>query len=203
MAFFRSLGILRGKSPSPTAPHSVLDALHSERLLRSLDRAPCVACALCIRLYLPRRYGTILKQREEELPRRIAFVSDKVFEPRWYQRFWRNGPALGFASAAMLSCAILVHAFNQPSPVAPPSGVQPVAVAAAAPDPAPSQAEIYARVEAAVAKAVAGMRDSNELRIRQLDVSYNEKLDQMREWFEHNQKLQYAGLIAANRGAAE
>ena len=24
--------------------------------------------------------------REEELPRRIAFVSDKVFEPRWYQK---------------------------------------------------------------------------------------------------------------------
>ena len=24
--------------------------------------------------------------REEEIPRRIAFVSDKVFEPRWWQR---------------------------------------------------------------------------------------------------------------------
>ena len=26
--------------------------------------------------------------REEEIPRRIAFVSDKVFEPRWWQKLF-------------------------------------------------------------------------------------------------------------------
>ncbi len=42
---------------------------------------------------------------EEEVPRRIAFVSDKVFEPRWWQRIPR------FVTAtAMLSAAILFHA---------------------------------------------------------------------------------------------
>jgi hypothetical protein len=56
---------------------------------------------------------------DEEVPRRIAFVSDKVFEPNWWERFWQSAPRLGFASAAMLSLAILVHAFLNPA-VAPP-----------------------------------------------------------------------------------
>ena len=42
---------------------------------------------------------------DEEIPRRIAFVSDKVFEPKWWQRF----PVWGLASAAMLSFAVLAH----------------------------------------------------------------------------------------------
>ncbi len=46
---------------------------------------------------------------EEELPRRIAFVSDKVFEPTLWQRFWASGPQLGFASAALLALAIVGH----------------------------------------------------------------------------------------------
>jgi anti-sigma factor RsiW len=50
---------------------------------------------------------------DEEIPRRIAFVSDRVFEPRWWQTMWRSGPAMGFASAALLAAAILVHGFEQ------------------------------------------------------------------------------------------
>ena len=57
--------------------------------------------------------------REEEPPRRIAFVSDKVFEPTWWQRFWASGPRVGFASAALLSGAILLHGLvQQPAPAA-------------------------------------------------------------------------------------
>ena len=44
---------------------------------------------------------------DEEPPRRIAFVSDKVFEPKWWQRF----PAWGFASASALAAAILAHGY--------------------------------------------------------------------------------------------
>ncbi|MBE0657193.1 MAG: hypothetical protein IH602_05855 [Bryobacteraceae bacterium] len=44
-----------------------------------------------------------------EPPRRIAFVSDPVVEPSWWARLWASGPRLGFASAAMLSVAILGH----------------------------------------------------------------------------------------------
>jgi len=48
--------------------------------------------------------------REEEVPRRIAFVSDKVFEPRWWQSFLRPS----FAAGAVIAAAILVHAFVRP-----------------------------------------------------------------------------------------
>src|SRR3954449_10492308 len=48
---------------------------------------------------------------DEEPARRIAFVSDKVFEPRWWQRLWTSGPQLGFVASAMLAAAIMVHGF--------------------------------------------------------------------------------------------
>lgn len=81
--------------------------------------------------------------REEELPRRIAFVSDKVLAPRWWERLWASGPRLGFAAAAMLSVAILVHAF-----------VRPVAPAPAVAQAAMSDAQLQARIDAEVAKRI-------------------------------------------------
>jgi anti-sigma factor RsiW len=45
--------------------------------------------------------------REEEVPRRIAFVSDKVFEPRWWQVFLRPS----FAAALVIALAIVAHGF--------------------------------------------------------------------------------------------
>jgi anti-sigma factor RsiW len=54
---------------------------------------------------------------DEEVPRRIAFVSDRVFEPRWWQTMWHSGPVMGFASASVLAAAILVHGFARPSTV--------------------------------------------------------------------------------------
>ena len=53
---------------------------------------------------------TLSTLREEEIPRRIAFVSDKVFEPRWWQRVF--SPT--FAAGALVAAAILVHGFLQP-----------------------------------------------------------------------------------------
>src|SRR3981081_3422144 len=46
--------------------------------------------------------------RDEEIPRRIAFVSDKVFAPKWYQQLWNPT----FAAACVVALAILVHAFT-------------------------------------------------------------------------------------------
>jgi anti-sigma factor RsiW len=52
--------------------------------------------------------------REEEIPQRIAFVSDPVFEPsparRWWAAFWGSPARLGFAGAAMLSVALVFSA---------------------------------------------------------------------------------------------
>ena len=76
--------------------------------------AGCPACAEEVdRLRLT--HAAMMTLPEEEMPRRIAFVSDKVFEPRWWQRLWSSGPKLGFASAAMLSAAILAHGYVRPS----------------------------------------------------------------------------------------
>jgi len=55
--------------------------------------------------------SALFSLREEELPRRIAFVSDKVFEPKWWQVWMNSGPRMGFASAALLAAAIVVHGF--------------------------------------------------------------------------------------------
>jgi hypothetical protein len=82
--------------------------------------------------------------REEEPPRRIAFVSDKVFEPAWWQRLWNSG-RVGFASAALLSMAIVAHGYmSRPivtQHVAPPAQF----------DQAKFEREVASRVEAIVA----------------------------------------------------
>src|SRR5579872_3752510 len=56
--------------------------------------------------------AALFSVRDEEIPQRIAFVSDKIFEPspwrRWWTALWASSARLGFASAAMLSVAIVV-----------------------------------------------------------------------------------------------
>ncbi len=108
--------------------------------------------------------------RDEELPRRIAFVSDKVFEPRWYQRLWRSGPQLGFASAALLAAAILVHAFA-PRPA--------VTVSSAAPavDQAAIEREIDRRVHQAVTQAVADIEVRQQHKTAELLETAQRKYD--------------------------
>ena len=71
--------------------------------------AHLATCSICheevatLRLTL----DTLSTLREEEMPRRIAFVSDKVFEPRWWQRVF--SPT--FAAGALVATAILIHGF--------------------------------------------------------------------------------------------
>ena len=76
--------------------------------------------------------------REEEVPRRIAFVSDKVFEPRWWQTFLRPT----FAAACVLAAAIVMHGYL----------VRPPAVDAEA---------IQAQINQAVTRAVADVERKN------------------------------------------
>lgn len=82
-----------------------------------------------------------------EPPRRIAFVSDPILEPNWWQRFWAQGPRLAFAGAAMLSVAILVHAFV-PRPEAPAVGQD--------------------QIRTEVARAVAAVRAEDHARFEQV-----------------------------------
>ncbi len=74
--------------------------------------------------------------REEEIPRRIAFVSDKVFEPRWWQKLFLRP---SFAAGAVIAAAILAHGFVRP---------------AAAPNAQVNTAAIEARIEARVTTEV-------------------------------------------------
>lgn len=88
---------------------------------------------------------TLSTLREEEIPRRIAFVSDQVFEPRWYTRAFRGIWSPNFAAACVIAGAILVHAFARPA--------------------APDQAAIQAQVDAAVTKAVATVQANDSEQI--------------------------------------
>jgi anti-sigma factor RsiW len=67
--------------------------------------------------------AALFSLREEEIPQRIAFVSDKIFEPSPWRRawaaFWGSAARLGFASAAMLSVALVVFAVMRPAVPAP------------------------------------------------------------------------------------
>jgi anti-sigma factor RsiW len=124
-----------------------LDPAGRAAIERHLDS--CATCREEVKaLQLTR--SALLSVADEELPRRIAFVSDRVFEPRWWQKLWHSGPQLGFASAALVAAALLVHAFvpkTQPVPV-----VAPVDTAAVE---RYVQAEVAKRLDTAVAKVVA------------------------------------------------
>ena len=91
--------------------------------------------------------ASLFALREEEIPRRIAFVSDKVFEPapwrRWWGALWGSAARLAFASSAMLSVAILVLALTR-GPVQ-----RPVTTVASV-----SPADVQAQIQTAVDKAV-------------------------------------------------
>jgi anti-sigma factor RsiW len=140
--------------------------------------------------------------REEEIPQRIAFVSDPVFEPSPWRRalagFWNSGARLGFASAAMLSASLIVFALTRPAPA-------PVLGVATAPAPAPAVAtvsdrEIEARIDAAVARAVAQSETRREQQTRQLVADVDEarrRLLVAEQEFDYSSRRENASLITA------
>jgi anti-sigma factor RsiW len=81
---------------------------------------------------------TLSALREEEVPRRIAFVSDKVFEPRWWDVFLRPT----FAAALVLAAAIVMHGYL----------MRPAAM---------DQAAVQAQINQAVTRAVAVVERQN------------------------------------------
>src|SRR5665213_2391954 len=103
--------------------------------------------------------------REEELPRRIAFVSDKVFEPRWYQKVFLRP---SFAAAMVIAVAILVHAFVRPMgvPVNATAQVDTRAIEARVTAQVTErlQSEMAMAVSAAVTKAVADTQKHDDQR---------------------------------------
>lgn len=136
------------------------------------------ACAACAeeaeRLRLTA--AALLSIRDEEPLRRIAFVSDKVFEPRWYRRLWASVPRLAFVSAALLALAIFSHSpIFRPAPA--PTEALPVAQT---PDAAGIEARVHAeldrRLEAAIRQAVAEAEARHQRRTAELLRAAEERL---------------------------
>jgi anti-sigma factor RsiW len=101
-----------------------------------------------------------------EMPRRISFVSDPVFEPSFWQRFWNSGPRLAFASSALLAGAILIHAF---APGAPSPQTAPI-----------SQAQFEDRVRQEVAARLPGaVRESIRVELQPALNELSARIDQM------------------------
>lgn len=94
--------------------------------------------------------------REEELPRRIAFVSDPVFEPKWWQRLFTPT----FASACVLAAAIVFHAYAAQGP---------------------SEAEMQARIDQAVEKEMKDRMVLFEQKDRMFAQAYMSAVNLVRE----------------------
>lgn len=147
------------------APDELKDFLVGEldEAGRARVRSHVAACAACReeleRLMLTQ--AALLTLREEEIPRRIAFVSDPVLERGWWRRLWAPTPRWAFASALVLALAITVHGWLQ----------RPPAPAAATVDAAAIEerlrAQLQREMEAALREALARAEAGREERIRQ------------------------------------
>ena len=146
--------------------------------------------------------NALLMVRDEEPPSRIAFVSDKVFEPRWYQSLWNSGPKLGFASAALLSAAILVHGVQMNRPVQ--TQAAPVAVVKS--QPSITEADVAAAVQKAVAEAEARQSEKLQQVLAQqkhFEARYKTDMQQVSETFGYLNRRMPANYRAASRVTGE
>jgi len=137
-------------SPFDLRDYYFKDLADNERRLMEVHVKTCADC----REELDRLGSTesvLLTLRDEEIPQRIGFVSDPVFQPTAFRRgwdaLWGSAARLGFASAAMLSIALMVFAFTRPA--APPGPLAPAI------DRAALEADFSKRLQDAVQQAVA------------------------------------------------
>jgi hypothetical protein len=144
--------------------------------------------------------------REEEIPQRIGFVSDPVFEPSPWRRglasFWNSGPRLGFASAAMLSAALVFFAVTRPAPapVVRMAAAAPPTTTVAAAASAVSEGEVQARIDAAVARAMAPVEARQEAEMRQVKADLEgarQRLILAEQEYDYSRKKQSAALVTA------
>jgi len=100
---------------------------------------------------------------QQPIPRRLAFVSDPVFELPWWKRLWHMpAPAWGFAAACLVAAAIFAHALLAPPPPAV-AGYDPATLEKAV--QAELERQLPARVEAAVRTQLAPAAAQLETRL--------------------------------------
>jgi hypothetical protein len=136
-----------------------------------------------------------------EVPQRIGFVSDKVFEPslvsRFFAGFWNSAARLGFASACVLGAALLVSAYHRPAEVR-------TVVQAANQDI--SKEVVSKQIDEAVAKAVAQIRVEDarvteaaiESTNRRYEHEYQSRMAAVEESFTVLQKRLSNSLLASS-----
>lgn len=141
-------------SPFDLRDYYFKDLAEDERRLTEVHVKTCANC----REELDRLRGTetaLLALPDEEIPQRIGFVSDPVFEPSAFRRgwdaLWGSAARLGFASAAMLSAALVVFSLTRPVP----QSMAPAPALTRAAIEARMQVDFSKRLDDAVAKAVA------------------------------------------------
>jgi anti-sigma factor RsiW len=122
---------------------------------------------------------------EEEMPRRIAFVSDKVFEPRWWQAWLNSGPRMAFISSLVLAVAILTHGVTRPVPVAGPALAVDTAVIEARVKQAVTESEARQADKIQTALATAEKRFDFERQVDrvQMEEAFNVMRKQMNRWY--------------------
>jgi anti-sigma factor RsiW len=169
--------------PSPERVQVEAHVNHCPACREELDRLELTASAL-------------FSLRDEEIPQRIAFVSDQIFEPsplrRWLSGFWGSTARLGFASALMLSASIFYFAATRPAPV--PSHTAVTTVAAVTPSPQEVQQQIQQAVVQAVAAVEARQAEKNKQLVADFERRNDETLRSVR-WM--------AGELDANRKRAQ
>ncbi len=121
---------------------------------------------------------------EEEIPRRIAFVSDPVFEPKWWQKLF-SAPQWGFASAAVLGAAILGHGWMMRPVAASPL----VAQAPIVREAGISKEELKAVVAQAVAEVESRQRENLRVALSEAEKKHQEERQMMAVTFDENMML--------------
>src|SRR5665213_3011632 len=152
----------------------------------------CEACRVEL-AHVRLTIDTLSELREEEVPRRIAFVSDKVFEPRWWETFLRPT----FAAGAVVAAAILAHGVMRPAQVV--NGADAAAMEARVTATVQQKfaAQMNSAVEQAVTKAVADTETRDDQRTAQLLTAAEQHYSESAEIL----NKQVAQIYAMNTGA--
>ena len=184
-------------SPFDLRDYYFKDLAENERRLTEVHVKTCAHC----REELDRLRGTetaLLALPDEEIPQRIGFVSDPVFQPSAFRRgwdaLWGSAARLGFASAAMLSAALVVFSLTRPIPQA------------TAPAPAVTrtamQADFSKRVNDAVAESEARQARQTQELLAASDKRHALETQAMRvrveEYIEVEKKRQNTQMLASN-----
>jgi hypothetical protein len=150
-------------SPFDLRDYYFKDLAENERRVTEVHVKTCAQC----REELDRLRGTeiaLLAAPDEEIPQRIGFVSDAVFQPsalrRGWGALWGSAARLGFVSAAMLSAALVVFSLTRPTPQA----IAPAPAMARTATQARMAVDVSAQLNDAVARAVAKAVAESEAR---------------------------------------